>query len=87
MSSYVYINLKHFNLMISGSVCLSMLARLESRLEIPAGSSTAWSMALLLMAGCPVTRLLEMTPSPPSSKRQARENMSQEPSLWTWSPV
>merc|ERR1711892_1197519 len=51
------------------NVSQSTSAKLESRLETPVGSYTALSMASSPMVICHQTKLLEMTPSKPSSQR------------------
>ena len=61
--------------------------RPESRLVIPAGSSTVWSMASLRTVLCPAIKHPEMTPSQPSSRRLGTGSMSPGQSWWTWSQV
>ena len=69
----------------SVSVSVSTLVRPASRLAMPAGSSTVWSMASSRMDRCPATRpsAVVMTPSTRSSVRPAPENMCPGLSSWT----
>merc|ERR1712243_390512 len=69
------------------SVSPSMWARPGCRWATPAGSSTAWSTVFSLMVRClPIRRRGgRMTPSTPSSPRQARGSMFPGLSSWTWS--
>merc|ERR1712112_52448 len=62
----------------------STLGRQAARLETPVGSFTASNMASSLMATCPLTKPLAMTPSKPSSLRLELENTSPEQSSLTW---
>lgn len=63
-----------------GSVFLSTLARLVSRLAIPVGNCIAWSMALGQMASSPPLRPQgkQGLPLGPSSVRRAQGSMCQE---------
>ena len=72
----------------SGNAYPSTWARLGSRSAMPAGSSSAWSMASRPMA--PLVRRparsMTMTPSPRSSARPAMGSTCPGPSWSTWSP-
>merc|ERR1712098_121734 len=69
------------------SASLSMSAKPVSRWAMPAGSSTALSMASSLTAKCHQTRQLvvEMTPSTPSSVRLVLASTSPGLCLLIWS--
>merc|ERR1712018_394857 len=73
------------------SICVSasrsMLDKLVVKLEMLAGSCTAWNMESSPMDKCQVTRLLEVetTRSTPSSVKLVLESMSPELYSWTWS--
>ena len=71
----------------SVSVSQFMLDKLESKLAMHAGSSTAWSMESNQTAKCPLIRPLEvvMIPSTPSSVRLELENMFPELCSVIWS--
>jgi hypothetical protein len=74
-----------FFLHFSVNASLSTLARPVVRLAMPAGNSTASSMASSLTDTCRLTSRWEvMTPSAPSLPRPVRESTCQGQSSLTW---
>merc|ERR1711892_682371 len=69
------------------NVSQSTSAKLESRSVTPVGSYTALSMASSPMVICHQTKLLEMTPSKPSSQRLEEANTFPGLSLLTWNQL
>lgn len=77
-------------LLCRGSASLSMWAKQVSRWEMPAGSSSAWSMVLGLMASSWTLQLkqtLEKILSTLSSTLGALGVTFHERYTWTWSPL
>lgn len=78
------------DLLCRGSASLSMWAKQVSRWEMPAGSSSAWSMVLGLMASSWTLQLkqtLEKILSTLSSTLGALGVTFHERYTWTWSPL
>merc|ERR1711892_530789 len=69
------------------NVSQSTSAKLESRSVTPVGSYTALNMASSPMVICHQTKLLEMTPSKPSSQRLEVANTFPGLSLLTWNQL
>merc|ERR1711892_199177 len=69
------------------NVSQSTSAKLESKSVTPVGSYTALNMASSPMVICHQTKLLEMTPSKPSSQRLEVANTFPGLSLLTWNQM
>ena len=71
------------------SVSPSMLDKLVSKSEMPAGNCTAWSMAYSRMVKCLRTRPMEgeMIPLTLSSERPVQGSTCHELYLWIWSQL
>ena len=84
-SSYIaFLKLWHFcNVLQVARIFLHV--RLECRLAVPVGSSTAWSMVYSQTGRCPLTKpsAEETTPSTPSA-REALDSTFPEPCSLTW---
>ena len=83
------IDVFYFLLFFSASAYLSILDKLVYRLAMPAGSSTAWSMASNQMGKCHQTKLLGegTTHSILSSAKLVLGSTSHVQYFWTWNQL